>query len=109
MAKRIVRHALFSYRNADGVKLTAFRGQEIDLDGKELERAERLQAVVEGELKEPMVLTVVEPLTPDVVLPVETPVEVEKPAAEVIPTQSSEPPKPPAKPPVRPKSPAPPA
>lgn len=62
MAKRTVVHALYSWTDADGTPRMALRGQEVDLSGGELERAERLGAVQDG----PLVLgaPVVEPAPP---------------------------------------------
>lgn len=45
MAPRIVRHAMFAYRDQAGVEQYALRGQVIELDGEQLARAERLDAV----------------------------------------------------------------
>lgn len=50
MAKRTVVHALYSWTDEDGLPRMALRGEEVELGGKELERAERFGAVVEGDL-----------------------------------------------------------
>lgn len=47
MAKRTVVHALYSWIDADGVPHMALRGEEIELSGAELERADKLGAVSE--------------------------------------------------------------
>ena len=44
--ERVVRHALFSYVDPKGVTRMAVRGDRIRLDGDELARAERFEAVV---------------------------------------------------------------
>lgn len=55
--------ALLTYRDADGEHRTALRGEKIELDGAELDRAVRLEAVVEGDL-DPAPGPVVEPTPP---------------------------------------------
>ncbi len=47
MSKRTVVHALYSWIDSDGVPKMALRGEEVELSGGELERAERLGAVTE--------------------------------------------------------------
>lgn len=66
---RIVRHALFTYRDEQGLERTALRGQTVELTDEELERAERLEAVApEDDTDVLAVSPVVAPLTPDEVL-----------------------------------------
>ena len=68
--RRIVRHAMLSYRGEDGVKRHALRGQVVELTDDELARAERLEAV--GPEDDAAAITaatpVVYPLGPDEVL-----------------------------------------
>lgn len=80
--KRTVVHALFTYRDSDGVQQTALRGQTVELTDEELKRAERLEAV--GPEQAPIELraeeTVRQPLPPTEVLAVgEQADDVEKP------------------------------
>jgi hypothetical protein len=56
--ERTVRVALLSYRDENGLDRIAMRGQ------KELERAERLGAVVEGDLEDGPAATVAQPQPP---------------------------------------------
>jgi hypothetical protein len=48
-AKRVVRHAVFAYVDPKGVYRMAVRGDTIELDGDELERAERFGSVAKDE------------------------------------------------------------
>lgn len=66
---RIVRHALFTYRDEQGLERTALRGQTVELTDDELERAERLEAVAAEDDTDVLAASpVVAPLTPDEVL-----------------------------------------
>lgn len=66
---RIVRHALFTYRDEQGLERTALRGQTVELTDAELERAERLEAVAAEDDTDVLAASpVVAPLTPDEVL-----------------------------------------
>lgn len=63
MGKHTVRAALHTYRTSDGKSRMARRGDEIELDGDELERAQRLGAITDEEI-EPPAGPVREPLPP---------------------------------------------
>lgn len=58
-----VRVALLTYKDADGHARTALRGQQVELEGSELERALSLDAVTDGEV-EPAPGPVREPILP---------------------------------------------
>jgi hypothetical protein len=45
MAKRIVRHAMLSYKDSTGVLRHALRGQTVELEGEQLERADKRGSV----------------------------------------------------------------
>lgn len=64
MSKRTVSHALFTYSDDKGLPRMALRGQEIELTGDELRRAEELGAVVEGPLEDGVHTPVIEPKLP---------------------------------------------
>lgn len=64
MSKRTVAHALFTYQDEKGGQRMALRGQEIELSGDELKRAEELGAVVDGDLDGPTGGPVVAPTPP---------------------------------------------
>lgn len=49
MATRVVRHAVFAFVDPEGVNRLALRGQTIEIDGDELARGERFEALVADE------------------------------------------------------------
>jgi hypothetical protein len=61
---RVVKHAVFSFVDPKGVYRLAVRGDEIEIDGDELARAERFDAVVESAADLPVPLAEEEPLVP---------------------------------------------
>jgi hypothetical protein len=64
MAERTVSHAMLSYHDKDGLPRMALRGEKVQLEGDELARAERLGAVVEGDLDQPPVPAATAPRPP---------------------------------------------
>lgn len=64
MAERTVAHALLNYQDSKGRRRMALRGAKVQLEGEELERAERIGAVVEGELDRPPVPAATAPRPP---------------------------------------------